>query len=167
MLRLGYHRVAVGMAVLLWAGASAFSADPVRPGGPFALRFDVVPVKEVERVDVPGIDLEAVRTEDVERERQGLAPRYAIPNEVRITPDTHGTWERVRQGLWLWRLRISAPEAVSINLGFTRYFMPPGGQLLVYSADERHRLRPFTELDNEDHGELWLVQRRCRLPRRR
>ncbi|MHC4710073.1 MAG: proprotein convertase P-domain-containing protein, partial [Planctomycetota bacterium] len=28
-------------------------------------------------------------------------------------------------------------------------------QLLVYSADERHRLRPFTELDNEDHGELW------------
>ena len=33
--------------------------------------------------------------------------------------------------------------------------MPPGGQLQVHSLDERLWLRPFTEQDNEDHGELW------------
>jgi hypothetical protein len=164
MSRLNFRAVTAGTAVLLLSGAPVFPAGPGQTNqagtarqtaGPLALALDVVPGKEVERFEVPAIDLEAVWEEDDEREREGLAPRYAIPNDVWITPDTHGTWEQVREGLRQWRLRISAPGAVSINLGFTRYFMPPGGQLQVHSLDERLWLRPFTEQDNEDHGELW------------
>ena len=74
---------------------------------------------------------------------------------MRVKPSTHGTWERLGDEGWLWRVRVSAPDAASINLGFSRYVMPPGGRLLVYAADGTGSIRPFTERDNELHGELW------------
>ncbi len=48
-----------------------------------------------------------------------------------------------------------AAEATSLNLGFTRYRMPPEGQLLVYSADLTDQIRPFTAADNRPDGQLW------------
>jgi len=34
--------------------------------------------------------------------------------------------------------------------------LPESAQLLVYAVDESTALRPFTALDNRDHGELWV-----------
>ncbi|NUN96643.1 MAG: proprotein convertase P-domain-containing protein, partial [Candidatus Omnitrophica bacterium] len=42
-----------------------------------------------------------------------------------------------------------------LNVGFTKYFMPKGGQLFLFSPDYTEVIGPFTERDNEDHGELW------------
>jgi len=112
--------------------------------------LDVVPL-----VQVPSLDLDAVRAEDEDRARMGLPPRYAIPTQVLITPQTDGSWEDIDAETRLWRLRIASPGAVSLNLGFTRYSMPPGGQLLIYAPDWSDAIGPFTELDNEAHGELW------------
>jgi V8-like Glu-specific endopeptidase len=52
-------------------------------------------------------------------------------------------------------LRVSSPGALSLNLGFTRYVMPPGGLLFIYSPDYSTVIGPFTEVDNEVHGQLW------------
>ena len=84
-----------------------------------------------------------------------MPPRFAIPEPVRITPAERGSWEWLPDGRLVWRLRVGAPGAVSLNLGFTRYRMPPGGRLLIYSADQKHVVRPFTAADNAEHGELW------------
>ncbi len=128
------------------------SAEAVRPAtGGDAPK----PLKEVALVQMPPLDLQAIRVEDAVRETQGLAPRYAIPTPVQITPDTQGTWESTNDDMLRWRLRINSPDAQSINLGFGRYHMPAGGRLLIYAADNSRVIRPFTELDNEDHGELW------------
>ncbi len=113
------------------------------------------PLETIARVTLPPVDVAAVRLEDQERERNGLPPRYAIPNPVRIKPDSDGTWENLGNGMLMWRLRIHSPGAESINLGFSRYHMPPGGRLLVYASDFSHAIRPLTERDNETHGQLW------------
>jgi subtilisin-like proprotein convertase family protein len=117
--------------------------------------YDLKPLAEVPRVDMPALDLGAIALEDDAREQAGLAPRYAIPNRVRMTPMTAGTWEDVGDGNLVWRLRLISPNAVSVNLGFDAYSMPPGGQLFIYSADEKASIRPFTAKDNALHGELW------------
>ncbi|MBN2446486.1 MAG: trypsin-like peptidase domain-containing protein [Phycisphaerae bacterium] len=113
------------------------------------------PIRELARIEVPSLDVEALRAEDLDRAAEGLAPRFAVPTEVFITPDTDGTWETLADGTRVWRLRINSPGALSLNLGFTGYYMPPGGELRISSADAREALRPFTAEDNEDHGELW------------
>ncbi len=110
--------------------------------------------ENVARVLVPPVDLAAAAAEDDLRGEQGLPLRFAIASAVTIRPETHGTWETIDDML-LWRLRVLSPGALSINLGFTRYVMPSGGRLSVYAADGSHVVRPFTDLDNATHGELW------------
>lgn len=85
----------------------------------------------------------------------GLPPRFAIARPVDVTPQTDGTWESLDGGLSVWRLSVASIGAQSLNFGFTRYRMADGGRLLIYSADLSHRLRPFTDADNETHGQLW------------
>ena len=122
---------------------------------PPSFRETVKPIASIQRIAVPAVDLDAVLAEDVERERQGLAPRFAIPFAADHTPETDGTWETLKSGDRLWRLHIRADGASSLNFGFGRYRMPAGGSLYIYTPDRSSMRGPFTDEDNEDHGELW------------
>jgi lysyl endopeptidase len=124
---------------------------------PAAWTHSVQPLESVERVVMPTVDEAALKAEDERRlaETQEKALRYAAPLPVDLSPDRAGTWESLPDGRLLWRLRIQSEGARSINLGFTEYSMPRGGLLLIYSADGKHLHRPFTEADNESHGQLW------------
>ena len=119
------------------------------------LHHPVTP-KEVPLRTFASVDAAAVEMEDEQRDIEGLPPRFAIPNHDLITPGTDGIWESTPEGLDLWRLRVEAPKAKSLNFGFTKYNMPAGGQLSIYSVDdEANSIRPFTSADNKSHGELW------------
>lgn len=120
-----------------------------------ALNADPMPLQNVEQVIVPAIDMGVVAVEDAAREDAGMAPRFAIPWEVEMTPDTHGTWELLDTKTALWRLRVTSPGALSLNIGFTTYAMPRDGRLYLYASDGSYSVRPFTHADNETHGELW------------
>ncbi|MBD3348266.1 MAG: hypothetical protein GF400_03590, partial [Candidatus Eisenbacteria bacterium] len=152
------HIVGPG-SVMLSAAALLVMALPAggspREALPSAFLHDAAPLSSIQLVEAPAVDLEAVRAEDESREREGLPPRYAIPNPVTITPRTHGDWEEIEPGTSMWRLRIASEGALSLNLGFTGYVMPRGGRLLVYASDGNYVIGPFTEDDNEVHGELW------------
>jgi hypothetical protein len=111
----------------------------------------------VPQVQVPLPNLAAVRTEDLERESQGQAPRFAIPNDVLISPATDGIWKDLDAKTRQWHLRITSAGALSLNLGFGAYYMPPGGQLWIYAADGSYALEPYTDFNNADHGELWTA----------
>ena len=81
--------------------------------------------------------------------------RFAVPEDVAITPGNHGTWEFVNGGGRLWRIRIDAPNATDLNFGFTRFRLPAGATLHVLSEDHAAIRGPFDASDNRDHGELW------------
>ncbi|MFQ5430658.1 MAG: proprotein convertase P-domain-containing protein [Phycisphaerae bacterium] len=115
----------------------------------------IAPIEQLPRIELAPIDLNQVLAEDETRPAQGLPPRFAIPYPVQITPATDGLWETLPNGARIWRLRVLAPRAVSINLGFGRYAMPPGGLLYLHAADNSDSIRPFTANDNADHGQLW------------
>jgi subtilisin-like proprotein convertase family protein len=148
--------IALIAAAFTTAPAPAQADDAaIDPTLPTALTHRVRALAAIGGVELPPLDLAAVEQEDVKRDREGLAPRYAMPIPASITPANAGSWEDVRGGFRMWRLRITAPGAYSINLGFTRYVMPEGGRLMVYAADLGHVVRPFTAADNESHGQLW------------
>jgi len=122
---------------------------------PTAFTYAVQPLDLVELVVPEPIDLQAVQLEDQQREQQGGPYRFAIAKPVMITPETDGMWEEIDDETLLWRLPIASPQALSLSLGFTRFFLPPGGRLFIYSADHSDVLGPFTEDDNKEHGQLW------------
>ncbi len=113
-------------------------------------RLDSVPTRAM-----PLLDYEAIEDEDFKREMDGLPPRFAIPHPVKIDVTEAGTWELIDGGLAVLRYRVTCTNAESINFGFSRFLMPEDGRMFVYAADNSTKMRPFTWLDNEDHGELW------------
>ena len=112
------------------------------------------PLDRIAQVFAPPVDQVATAAEDDLRRQRGLPVRFAIGNAVSMRPETHGTWETIDDTL-LWRLRVSSPGALSLNLGFTHYLMPVGGRLSIHSADGSYVLPPFTDMQNATHGELW------------
>lgn len=136
-------RIVCGMLLAVLFGGAAAAAQ-------VAQRF-----LEIERYEIPRVELEELRTRDEDRVKAGQPPHYAHRVEVAITPWTESGWEVLRDGRLRWRLRLHSPEALSLNLGFGRYQMPPGGELTLHTADGLHRIGPFTDRDNEAHGQLW------------
>jgi len=132
--------------------ATAGLAQPVVPT---ALLHSPLDVDAIDAVDFEALDLAAIAVEDAERAEADLPPRFAIARKVAITPDARGTWEDLGDGRLLWRLRLRAAEAASLNLGFARFRMPREGQLLIYAADLTGQIRPFTAADNRADGQLW------------
>lgn len=138
---------------LIFAGKiSDVLAQGPQPGG---LNPGAQSLSNVETLTMPPVDREKLLREDEQDAASGLPPRFAQPIPVQITPKTNGTWESLGQGIQMWRLRILSPQAVSLNFGFTRYVMPPGGQLWLYTPDYQTVIGPFTADDNEVHGQLW------------
>jgi hypothetical protein len=144
-------RAAWFVAALLVASAAVASPDI-----PNAARYAVASIEEVASVRMPALDLAQIAQEDRALEAAGEAPRYAIPQRVRIRPQTDGTWERLDERRSLWRLRIRASaQATSLNLGFTRFHLVGDERLLIYSRDQRRVVRAFTAADDAPLGELW------------
>ena len=123
---------------------------------PTARGLNLTPIDELPAVQIAAPDRSALAAEDDKRRSEGAPPRYAVVDKVELDLFQSGLWEQVDDDFLLWRLRVVAPLANNINLGFTRYELPPKSRLLIHDADDdRIGPRPFTELDNASHGELW------------
>jgi lysyl endopeptidase len=137
------------LALALGLSAAANAAAPL------AVTLGAAPLATVDTLDFGPLDRGWLAAEDAAREEQDLPPRFAIPHPVHLTTMNSGTWEELSGGLSLWRLRIRADGAASLNLGFTRFSLPAGARLQLYSADLTSIVRPFTDADNKERGELW------------
>jgi lysyl endopeptidase len=96
------------------------------------------------------LDVKLIHDKEVQNEKKGEAPTFAIPHKVTITP----AWEK-SGSLYVWEHQVTAPNAVSLNFGFTRFHLPQGAELNIYSADRSEFIRTFTSSDNNINRELW------------
>ena len=135
--------------VLVFACTLAFSQNDQR------IAKSKTPLSSIEQISMPPQKNAALLEAEMQRRGPGIAPRFAVNLETDISPNTHGKWEQLANGNALWRLRIISKGAKSLNLGFTKYMMPRGGSLILYSPDQKQVMGPFTPADNEEHEQLW------------
>ena len=120
-----------------------------------AISQDRLPVDVIPTMSVQSLDYVSLEEEDRNRERVGLPLRFAVPTIVSVTPASHGIWEQLDGNKVRWTYRVTCDNAVSMNLGFGRYNMPPSGSMTIMDLSIDCQIRPFTSEDNKDHGELW------------
>jgi hypothetical protein len=139
-------------AIIVLAVAESVSA---RKGmDPISRRKAARPLSSIAVVALPGVDVSARIAAD--RTAQPPGPvRFAVPQEVNLTPSTHGTWEELANGGRLWRLQVFSAGATDLNIGFTRYWLPPGATLHILSEEGSYFEGPYTDGDNKPHGQLW------------
>lgn len=96
------------------------------------------------------LDVNALHNKELASEKKGEAPRFAVPHKVSIQP----SWEKSKTG-YVWTHQVTAPNAVSLNFGFSKFYLPEGAELNIYSADRSQYIRTFTSADNNVAKELW------------
>jgi len=103
----------------------------------------------------PGrIDLEKLQEEDAQRRALGkeFDRRFGHNFYVNWNTSNSGIWTELPGGDRLWQLRISCPEALSVNLTFSQYKLPAGADLFIIG--KKNVIGAFTSLNNQDDEKL-------------
>ena len=151
-------RASLGIAtalVMLMALTQAADARDRRQ--PVSFTEQAAPLAEVELVVAPAVDVERMLAEDRDKDRgaRGGPLRFAAPLEVSWSSERDGSWETLADGSLLWRLRIAAPGALSLNLALSPFELPTEGRLWLYDPRGEVVQGPFTPQDRTPKGELW------------
>ena len=148
--------LAVMLCALLAGATSALAQHPIPPSQRHA---SVQAAAEVAQYTLPAVEVAALRAEDRARADQGGPYRYGRALDTRYTSARDGTWERLPSGAWLWRLRLTSQEAVSMSVGFSAFELPEGAALYAHGPGDAPTHGPYTAAD-ATAGQHWtpLVQ---------
>jgi hypothetical protein len=100
------------------------------------------------------LNVKTLHDQEVSREIKGEAPRFAVPHNIQVNALTDKSWTEVN-GQMVWQHRVTAPNAISLNFGFTKFHLTPNARLEIRSADFKQFVRPFTSQDNNESREIW------------
>jgi lysyl endopeptidase len=109
---------------------------------------------------LPSFNLKTVQAEDKINDGLFDKPwRFGFMHSVDYGFDK-GQWTTLENGDRVWRILISSPDALSINVIFNDFFMPEGGKVYLYNDERTDLLGAYTSVQNQESGMLgtWLVE---------
>jgi hypothetical protein len=102
--------------------------------------------------NLPLPDMTAIAAEDAERASRGELPYDGRRIPVSWNPANAGEWFALDNGDMLWKMKIAAPGAVSLELYFDDFYLPEGAELYMYSADHTIYDGGYTAVFNQESG---------------
>ncbi len=112
------------------------------------LETELVPV-----VELPEFDLESVRNEDLQDEKEGNYPKIARLLETNVPLEQNGEqWSVLETGERVWRQAIRSEGAMALSVQFENFAIPAGSRLFIYTPDYAHQIGAFTEFNNHESG---------------
>jgi len=99
------------------------------------------------------INFAALKKEDVERSIKHLPPRIGVYVPVNYTTENSGEWTTLPNGQRIWRLTIEAPGALAMTLEYSKFDIPAGGKLFLYTPDRSRVIGAFVEGTNTKGAE--------------
>ena len=79
---------------------------------------------------------------------------YAVGMSAGIRPETSGQWDTIPGQGYVWRIKIRAERALSLNLLIENYHLHPGMALFVYDETVSNVAGPFDTRNNRNGGIL-------------
>jgi hypothetical protein len=79
--------------------------------------------------------------------------RYAYPFPVNASTESAGEWF-VQDGFRVWQLQIESEGAYSLQVVFSKYKLPAGARLFLFTRDKSFIIGAFTETNNKPFGRL-------------
>ncbi len=110
-------------------------------------------------VKLPQLDIQKELNHDAANDKSRPL-RYAVAAEIEnvfIKNNTShgGQWNRLTDGSWVWRLKISSEKALSLDVSLNDFFLPPSAKLSIYDWTGNLAKGPFTDKNNNSSKQLW------------
>ena len=76
-------------------------------------------LRGVTPIELPPIDLEAIRLEDSINDLDKSLPwRYGVSRPIVVNLETDGEWTVLENGDRIWRAAIKSPDAINMSINF-------------------------------------------------
>ena len=146
------YAIVAALVTLGWS--KALIAQVSEGGMPYTFSSPIADSIPTVRKD--SVDVAALLSEDDLERKQGIQvpSRFGYPFEVSLGLDNAGRWTELPNGDRVWRLRIAAPGAYSINLLYDEFWLPEGAKFFIYNENRDMVLGAFTARNNKDHGKF-------------
>jgi lysyl endopeptidase len=119
------------------------------PGTPWSRELRLKSMPAV--VTFPGLSRQAAVSFETSLPPSLKVMVFAYPFDTLLTTGTHGTWESLADGSRIWRLSVHSPGALSLNLIFSRFRLPAGAKLYLYTPGYQTVRGAFTN-ENQTAG---------------
>ncbi len=93
---------------------------------------------------MPAVDVDVLLKQDALMRGKDVPYRFGFNHFVTINADQQGNWVLLPSGEKIWRLKIVCPDALSINISFSNFNIPPGAKLFLYTPDKSVVLGAYT-----------------------
>lgn len=90
-----------------------------------------------------------VEDQEIEGNNENILPRFGYPITTNWDMTNAGSWTTLSNGDKLWEMRISSPNALSLNLLYDKFWLPEGTSLYLYSGDKEQYIGAFTSTNNK------------------
>lgn len=114
--------------------------------------YAALDLNQINTTKFSDVNILKVHDQDVENEKLGNAPRFALERKVSVDLFA-GQWVK-ENGKFVSRQRVSAQNAVSLNFAFI-YKMTKNSVVKIYSTDFAESIRDLTYQDNNVDNEFW------------
>lgn len=146
------HNVKVAvMAAALLLGSSALKAQVSHGGAPLYNHSK----NTAAVVALPTIDNQRYLMEDAQGVKSGTPLRVGVVQDVNISNMKDGSVSFEADGSLVWRVGISSPNAVFMNLDFSTFDLPQGAELFIYDASGDFVLGKFGAEDVLPEGNFY------------
>jgi hypothetical protein len=125
------------------------------PGEPFDWSDKSISLLEIPTITTSALAMDEVRAQDAVTDQYKETPyRFGIAHEVSLNVLSEGQLTVLPNGDKIWRLGINCPKAKSINLNFSAYQIPEGGQVTIWNAERTEYLGVFNSKNNKAYNSL-------------
>lgn len=111
---------------------------------------DLFATRSIHSVTIPAFDAQKARQED---EQQG-GNRFAAPIKVAYSLEENGEWVSLPNGDRVWRLQLSAKDALGMFVFYEDFYLPRGARFFMYSPNGRQIKGAYTSQNNKDSGKF-------------
>lgn len=140
------------LTLIFLIGTATMAQKPV-VGQPYSFTHKDVSYN-IDRVDLPAIDVQALKDEDAKNSDKGLPYRVGIVRNVHYTFNNCGRVDILPDGSKLWRLTLNSPNALMLNVYFSTFNIPEGATFYIYSGDRSQLTGTYTNADVQENGVL-------------
>lgn len=150
------RKTSLGASVLLIAllNSMTLTAQISHGGSPVSKSALKTLLPPAPQVVMPVFNVDSMLMEDAVNDANKIGPwRFGYNHTVSYDLDNSGTWSTLPNGDRVWRLSIKCKRALSINLEFSKFYIPDGAKVFVMNNIGEH-IGAFTNKNNEGHGVL-------------
>lgn len=96
-------------------------------------------------------NMEQLKAEDLQRDRNGQFYRIGIATYTHVTPANAGLWTTLSNGDRLWQMKVKAPGAEALSFIFETFKLYDNASFWVQSLDGKLLRKKLTKADVLDH----------------